>query len=344
MAACRGLLRDGSRTFLAASRLLPTRVRDPATALYAFCRLADDAVDLGHGSTADLRERLDRIFAGRPAAIPADRALRAVVARFAVPRALLDALIEGFEWDARGRRYETLADLNAYAARVAGTVGAMMALLMDQREPAVVASACDLGIAMQFTNIARDVGEDARNGRLYLPLHWFAEVGLDPADWLADPQPHPSIRNLVQRLLCEADNLYRHGEAGIAALPADCRAGIYAARLLYAEIGSDVAQAGYDSVSRRARVAWPRKATLLAQALTASRLPHRSLPDVALGGATSAFVEAVRHTSAHRGIGTPINVSSGLQNPNRLVWLFDLFASLERADRRKHLRRLDPAG
>ena len=173
MAACRALLKGGSRTFHAASKVLPRRVSDPAIALYAFCRLADDAVDLGDNRAAAverLKERLDRAYRGQPMDQAADRAFADVVARFSIPREVPEALLEGLAWDAEGRRYETLPELYAYAARVAGTVGAMMTLVMGQRTPEIVARACDLGVAMQLTNIARDVGEDARAGRLYLPL------------------------------------------------------------------------------------------------------------------------------------------------------------------------------
>src|SRR5262249_40851906 len=131
--ACRALLRQGSRTFFAASLLLPKRVRDPASALYAFCRVADDAVDTGCRGNAlvHVNQRLELAYAGRPLASPIDRAFADVVARHAIPRALPAALLEGLEWDAAGVSYETLADLEAYAARVAGTVGAMMAILME---------------------------------------------------------------------------------------------------------------------------------------------------------------------------------------------------------------------
>ncbi len=188
--ACRALMRGGSKTFFAASLLLPSRVRAPASALYAFCRLADDEIDLGdepHQAMRGLSLRLDHIYAGRPQAIDADRALASVVHRFAIPRELLDALLDGFLWDADGRHYETLEDVQAYGARVAGTVGAMMALVMGARDPAALARACELGVAMQLTNIARDVGEDARNGRLYLPRRWLREAGIDPQAWLAAP-------------------------------------------------------------------------------------------------------------------------------------------------------------
>src|SRR5262249_50197475 len=157
LVACRALLRGGSRTFHAASHVLPRSVSGPATALYAFCRLADDAVDLHGGKLAALasqRDRLDRAYAGRPLPMPADRAFAHVVARFGVPRALPDALMEGLAWDAEGRRYEDFSALTDYAVRVAGAVGAMMAILMGVRAPHLIARACDLGVAMQLTNIA----------------------------------------------------------------------------------------------------------------------------------------------------------------------------------------------
>ncbi|MGI9245950.1 MAG: phytoene/squalene synthase family protein, partial [Steroidobacteraceae bacterium] len=135
-AACTALLSDGSKTFKAASLALPADLRRAATALYAFCRVADDAIDLGadgHAALAGLRGRLDAVYAGRPLADAVDRAFADTVHRYGLPRELPEALLEGFEWDLVGRRYQTLSELNAYAARVAGTVGAMMSLLMGGR-------------------------------------------------------------------------------------------------------------------------------------------------------------------------------------------------------------------
>ena len=222
MDACRALLKGGSRTFHAASKVLPRKVSDPAIALYAFCRLADDAVDLGDNRAAAverLKERLDRAYRGQPMDQAADRAFADVVARFSIPREVPEALLEGLAWDAEGRRYETLPELYAYAARVAGTVGAMMTLVMGQRTPEIVARACDLGVAMQLTNIARDVGEDARAGRLYLPLSWLRDAGIDPDAWLAKPVFTSEIANIVQRLLDAADALYGRATLGIRNLP-----------------------------------------------------------------------------------------------------------------------------
>ena len=263
------MLRHGSKSFFAASLLLPRHVRDPATALYAFCRVADDAVDLSDDPCAALRalhRRLDQIYANQPADDAVDRALAREVTRFALPRAVLDALLDGFAWDAEGRQYHDLPSVLAYAARVAATVGVLMTLLMGTRSPGAMARACDLGVAMQLTNIARDVGEDARAGRLYLPRDWLREEGVDPDDWLTNPVFDARIGRVVRRLLEVADGLYRRSLGGIRELPADCQAAIHAARLVYAEIGRIVASGGYDSVSGRAVVSNSRKLVLVARA------------------------------------------------------------------------------
>jgi len=256
MEACRAAIRTGSLSFHAASRLLPPKVRDPALALYAFCRLADDAVDEGSdkaGAVLRLRDRLDRLYRGCPANAAPDRAFASVVETFDMPRALPDALLEGMAWDATGRRYADLSGVLAYSARVAAAVGAMMCVLMRVRDADALARACDLGLAMQLTNIARDVGEDARAGRLYLPMDWLTEAGLEPGAFLAAPAAGPAIRKATARLLARADQLYARAEAGVPALPLACRPGILAARWIYAGIGGAVARNGHDSITARAR-------------------------------------------------------------------------------------------
>ena len=292
--ACRELMRGGSKSFFTASLLLPERVRAPATGLYAFCRVADDLID---GSAdpgraiEELRGRLDAIYADRPGPHLADRALACVVQSHRLPRVLPDALLEGFEWDVQGRRYETLQDVHDYGARVAGAVGVMMAVVMETRERAALARAAELGVAMQLTNIARDVGEDARMGRLYLPAAWMREAGLDPEAWLRRPRFEPALGTVVGRLLAEAERLYGRGECGVSALPRDCRPGIQAARLVYSEIGNTLAAAGLDSVSTRTVVPRRRKLKLVAQALAACIVPPGH--PLTAGGSTEAL-EAVR--------------------------------------------------
>ncbi|PZX18907.1 phytoene synthase [Palleronia aestuarii] len=275
MEHCREAIRQGSRSFHMASHLLPARVRDPALALYAFCRLADDAVDLGQdkaGAVLRLRDRLDRAYRGVPRNAPADRAFATVVETHGMPRDLPEALLEGLAWDAECRRYDTLSDLHGYCARVASAVGAMMCVLMGVRDADALARACDLGVAMQLTNIARDVGEDAREGRVYLPLDWLDAAGITPEALCAAPAATPEIRAIVRKLLDQADRLYTRSEAGIAALPLAARPGIFAARHIYAGIGPAIRRSGFDSVTRRARTNGAGKVGWLGLALLRSGL------------------------------------------------------------------------
>jgi phytoene synthase len=343
LAACRILLRAGSRSFDAAARLLPRSVRDPAVALYAFCRVADDAIDGGmsDGSEATpprdsdaglwwLRERLASAYAGRPLPLPADRAFARIVEDFALPRALPEALLEGFAWDAEGRRYADLPALRAYAVRVAGTVGAMMAVLMGVRDAERLGAAIDLGVAMQLSNIARDVGDDARAGRLYLPLQWLDEAGIDADAFLAAPTHSPQLGVVVQRLLVAAEEHYRRASAGIARLPLACRFGIGAASVLYAEIGREVARRGLDAVTGRAVVSGRRKAWVLASGIAAFAVPRRSLAATVIPeGAflVDAVIQATRRPSAHA---APL---AWWNLPEQLLWVIDLFGRLEQRER-----------
>lgn len=270
---CRRVIRTGSLSFHAASRLLPAEIRDPALALYAFCRLADDEVDEGGNkarAVLDLRDRLDLAYAGTPRDAPEDRAFAAIIEHYQMPRALPEALLEGLAWDAAGRRYASLSDVRSYSARVAAAVGAMMCVLMRVRDADALARACDLGVAMQLTNIARDVGEDARAGRVYLPLEWLAGAGMTPDDLFVAETASPALRTIVERLLGEARKLYLRSEAGIPHLPRAARTGIFAARLIYAGIGAGVRRNGYDSLTRRATTTKAQKLAWIGQAAARS--------------------------------------------------------------------------
>ncbi len=320
LAECRQMIRDGSKTFYTASLLLPQRICDAARSLYAFCRVADDLVDRSEDSRTavdQLLARLDRIYQGQPDNIPADRAFADVAIRFAIPREIPEALIEGFAWDASGRRYQSLDDLHAYAVRVAGTVGAMMSLVMQVRDPYAIARACDLGVAMQLTNIARDVGEDARNGRVYLPAEWLAEAQIDSSSLMDSP----ALRSVIQRLLREADTLYARSLSGIAMLPMACRPSIHAARLLYAEIGREVERNCCNSLTTRAVVPASRKLARLGNALAAclAAAPRTGLPPLP---AAQFLVDAVALA------GPPIHPPRTLDE--RAQWLTDLFTRLEK--------------
>ncbi|MEY2808653.1 MAG: hypothetical protein RLZ66_164 [Pseudomonadota bacterium] len=327
--ACVAMMQGGSKTFFAASRLLPMRVRAAAIALYAFCRVADDLVDQGGDAQANLsilKQRLDLIYAGTPTDAVEDHALALVVQHHQLPRLFLDALLEGFAWDAQGRRYQTMEDLQAYAARVAATVGGMMCWIMGPQAPLTLARACELGVAMQLTNIARDVGEDARNGRIYLPLQWMVEAGVEPDEWLQEPKMSANLKTVIERVLQEAEQLYKQAQAGIAELPADCRAAILAASLIYAEIGHQLRREGLDSVSHRTVVSTRRKLVLLATAWTqsgwiyAQRNPVQPLPAI-------AFLIAPEVLNADERMRT-LNFPNRAM-PQRIEWVLGLFERLE---------------
>lgn len=335
---CRALLREGSKSFHLASRLLPQRAREPATALYAFCRLADDAIDIEGGqgdAVASLAASLDRVYAGRPADDPVERALSAMVHEFAVPRAVLDGLIEGLAWDADGRCYETLSDLRAYAARVASTVGVASTLLMGVRSKVALARAADLGVAMQLTNIARDIGEDARAGRIYLPLSWMREAGIEPRAWLEDPRFDERLAGLVERLLAEAERLYERSIGGIALLPGDCRLGIHAARLIYREIGQELARRGHDSMSQRTVVPTRRKLRLMIEAGLASRRQGGGESDMPPLEETGFLIDAVEHSGMTAPARSSGAVASRLKLGERIGWTIELFTRLEEEGRHR---------
>ena len=327
--ACVAMMQGGSKTFFAASRLLPPRVRTAAIALYAFCRVADDLVDEaapGDTPLAVLQERLDAIYNSTPHDHVEDHALSLLVQQYKLPRHLLDALIEGFAWDAAGRTYDTIEDLHAYGARVAGSVGAMMSWIMGPQSMDTLARACELGVAMQLTNIARDVGHDARIGRLYLPRRWMVEAGINPDAWLAQPHFSPAMAGVVERLLDEADRLYKQAHSGIAALPPDCRAAICAASMIYGEIGHQLRRDGMDSVNKRTVVSTTRKLMLLASAWTqvhwirvSAQTPE---PLKAIVGLVQGCRDAVQLT------GNPSYFPNRAM-PQRVAWMLDLLERRE---------------
>lgn len=332
-AHCRAMIRTGSKSFFLASHLLPSALRGAVYALYAFCREADDAIDDGAEPLAELaifQARLDAVYGSELPANAVDRALSRVVRDYALPRELLDALLQGFAWDAKSRAYKDLGGVYCYGVRVAGSVGVMMALLMGVRDPGLLARAADLGVAMQLTNIARDVGEDAVAGRVYLPLRWLREVGLTPQILMDDPRFSPQLGSVVARLLSAAECLYARADSGIAGLPARCRPGIYAARKLYAGIGHELLRRGGDSVSRRTVLPAHRKLLLTASALIPPRvnLAHLNadpLPQVRY------LIRAVDSLPMPDVIEQPRTGVAG-----DIDWVLNVFAELEKRDRNVH--------
>lgn len=332
-AHCRAMIRTGSKSFFLASHLLPPALRGAVYALYAFCREADDAIDDGADPLAELaifRQRLDDVYGEQLSDNVVDRSLGRVVRDYALPRELLDALLQGFAWDVQSRAYKDLGGVYGYGVRVAGSVGVMMAILMGVRDPGMLARAADLGVAMQLTNIARDVGEDARAGRVYLPMRWLREIGLTPQMLIDKPDFTPELGSVIARLLSAAECLYARGDSGIAGLPARCRPGIYAARKLYAGIGHELLRRGGDSVSQRTVLPVHRKLMLTASSLIPPRvnLAHLNadpLPQVRY------LIRAVDSLEAPDLVQAP---QAGIAGD--IDWVLNVFAELERRDRDVH--------
>ena len=328
MSECRRLLSHGSKSFYIASHFLPRTLRESASGLYAFCRIADDLVDLGDDprqALVTLHRRLDLIYDGRPDNHPIDRVLSQIVIDHKLPRELLDALLEGFEWDTAGRDYHTLAEVCDYGARVAGTVGVMMAILMGVKDHATLARAADLGVAMQLTNICRDVGEDARAGRLYLPREMMQQAGIDPEGFLQNPQPSEALTIVLRQILEEAQRRYQLADEGIRQLPRSCRPGILAARRLYAEIGHTVVQNNYDSINQRAIVSRARKGQILLGLIRGpAAAPERMLEPCA--AENQFLLNAIPHSEEWQRPNQPRDFSA------KAEWMLELFMVMKQRD------------
>ena len=328
MSECRRLLSHGSKSFYIASHFLPRALRESASGLYAFCRIADDLVDLGDDprqALVTLHQRLDQIYDGRPDNHPIDRVLSQIVIDHKLPRGLLDALLEGFEWDTEGRDYHKLAEVCDYGARVAGTVGVMMAVLMGVKDHATLARAADLGVAMQLTNICRDVGEDARAGRLYLPRDLMREAGMDPEAFLRNPVPSPQLTRVLKELLAEAERRYQLADEGIRQLPRSCRPGILAARRLYAEIGHTVVHNDYDSISQRAVVSRARKIQILIGLIRGPAAAPEYMHEPC-AAENQFLIDAIPHTEDWQRPNQPRQFSA------KAEWMLELFMVMKERD------------
>jgi 15-cis-phytoene synthase len=280
------IIAEGSRSFALASRILPSTERLDAQLVYAWCRYADDAIDGSpRAERASALERLRReladLYGDRTLEHPLWEALREVLERRRIPRDHLATLLDGMQMDVEGTTYETFEELLLYCHRVAGVVGWLMVGVLGVSDETALRPAAHLGIAMQLTNICRDVAEDWDNGRLYLPnelltRHGAKDLGLR----LGRPFPRQEYRAVaeaVRELLTLADRFYLTGDQGFAALSARSAFAVRTARLVYAGIGARLERANCDVLKGRAVVPIGQKLSLLAQAGMASllELPER---------------------------------------------------------------------
>ena len=283
VAYSREVIRSGSKSFAAAAALFAPETRASAYLLYAWCRHCDDQADgqeLGRDAVAlsaeERRARVDALYAQTRAALageaveePVFRAFQAVVQRHAMPTGLAFDHLEGFRLDAEDAPVRTFEDLLAYCYHVAGAVGVMMAWIMGARDEATLDRACDLGLAFQLTNVARDVVEDAATGRLYLPRSWLAQAGV-PADAVGDPEHREAVYGLAVRLVREAEPYYVSARWGMARLPFRSAWAVGAARGVYREIGRKLVREGSGAWDGRLATSTGEKAAQVLRGLGAA--------------------------------------------------------------------------
>lgn len=265
----------GSKSFYAASRLFDRRTRERAWLLYAWCRACDDLADgqdHGHALSAvsDPAERLARIagmtesaLAGEVVGDPAFDALRIVAAETKLPPRFARDMVEGFRLDLEDWRPRSEDDLYRYCYHVAGSVGCMMAIVMgvDPADDDTLDRACDLGMAFQLSNIVRDVEEDDRGGRCYLPMEWLVEMDFPPGQHLKPPFRH-RLAVLAQRLATRAAAFEDSARGGTPKLPFRAAWAVLAAAGIYGDIGRAVAARGEHAwdhrvtTSRLAKLGW----------------------------------------------------------------------------------------
>lgn len=261
---CERITREHSRTFFLASGLLPTEQRRAIRALYAFCRVSDDLVDRNSSNRAEmLADWRQRSLSDHP-----DQddfvawAWADTRARFHIPRQYAEQLLDGVAGDLNHTRYASFADLTHYCYAVASTVGLMVMHIVGYAGNEAIPFAVKLGVALQITNILRDVGEDWANGRLYLPLEELSAFGLCEAD-VAGATVDDRWRAFMRFQIDRARHLFAEALPGVTLLGADGRFAIGAAAELYQAILDDIEAHDYNVFTRRAHTSDTRKLRLL---------------------------------------------------------------------------------
>lgn len=278
-AFARDSIARGSKSFALASRLFDAATRRRVLLLYAWCRAADDLADgqdmggtmaAGHdarAAVARIRTLTERAFAGEMTGEPAFDCLGLLLTEVAIPRAVIDDIVAGFALDADEWRPRSEADLLRYCYHVAGAVGVAMALVMgvEPDDTRTLDRACDLGLAFQLANIARDVAEDAAADRCYLPVDWLVELDIPPGQHM-----HPAFRSrlaVMAKWLAEMAAEYEASARwGARKLPPRSRWAVLAAAGIYGDIAREVRRRGEQAwdhrtaTSRRAKLGWVARA------------------------------------------------------------------------------------
>ena len=283
------IIQAGSKSFAAAAKIFNPETRASAYLLYAWCRHCDDVIDgqqLGYdqGNTPNhdptkelikLRKQTNDALTGLLTDDPIFSALQKVISKNNIPKAYPLALLDGFEMDVHRRSYQTIDDTLNYCYHVAGVVGVMMSIIMGAKDDATLDRACDLGLAFQLTNIARDVIEDAQNGRVYLPTAWLRSAGLNADPNLLLQESHrEQLVIVVDRLLKEAEKYYDSSLSGLPKLGFRSAWAIATARIVYRKIGVELIKNGPKAWDTRVSTTKYQKFSALISGLGAAIYAH----------------------------------------------------------------------
>ena len=270
------IMKKGSKTFSMAARLFDRKCRFGAMLLYSWCRYCDDAIDAAIAQEAAL-DALDHLKVQTERALDfttpaptelAFRALRDICQTYEIPALYPIELLNGMEMDTAGIRIRTEADLKLYCYRVAAVVGLMMTHIMGVTDPRALRHAVDTGLAMQMTNIARDIADDYNMKRIYIPDSWFVETGLTRPRFEDRQLFVPQVfTGLTKRLVALADTYYASGRSGIRYLPWRAAFAGASAQRIYREIGIRVVAQSDQAWFSRTYVPFARKLVLMTYAV-----------------------------------------------------------------------------
>lgn len=269
-------LSEHAKSFWAASRLMPAPQRNQLAGVYAYCRYTDDLVDrasCGRDALLLLLDEWERVsrdaYDGAATGVALLDSVMPEMARHHVPFEYAAGLLRGMRQDVRGTSYASMIELRHYCYNVASVVGLWLTELFGVHDAGTLERAAELGIAMQLTNIVRDVGEDCGQGRFYLPQDLLAVHGITPSmidGWTRERSPKlpPQYRDLLEDVMHHAEAAYQLAEEGIPRLPSFFRPAVSAASRLYRGIHDVIRSNGYDNITRRAVVPDAYKRALVA--------------------------------------------------------------------------------
>jgi 15-cis-phytoene synthase len=280
-ARCTEITRAEARNFYFGFILLPRERRRGIHALYAFSRLCDDSVDGAEGpdeKAAAVRARRDDVERAYGGGVPADDpvlvALADAIRRFGIPRAPMDALVDGVEMDLTVDRYPDWPALEAYCDRVAGAVGVLSLYVFGFRDPAAVSHAEGLGVAMQVVNIMRDVQEDAERDRIYLPADEMAAHGVTEADIIGNRMT-PGMHALMEKQTARARDHFARGTMLLPLLDLRARMCVQMLAALYGDILDGIERRGFDYTRGRVSLSGSRKAALMLGSILRALMTRR---------------------------------------------------------------------